>query len=450
MAVTTISRRQALLGAGALAGLGLAGCGGASNYDAPYVPGYRETQRLIERYVREGKVAGASVVLKTLNAAPMTLSAGRVSLESGAAAAAEDTIWRVYSMSKPITGIAAMILIQDGRLALDQPIGEIVPAFANMRVLANRETMETRPARTQITVRHLLTHTAGFSYTIINEPVLSRLYRQHGLFAAGRQVRLEEGDGQPPATLEEFGERLAALPLSYEPGAWWRYSVSLDVLGLVIQRASGVPFDQFLERRLFRPLSMSDTGFYVPQQKLSRFATNYIVEDGRLQVLDDHNNSAFANAQGVPYGGAGIVSTARDYARFCEMLLNGGALDGQRVLSRENVRIATTNLLPEGIDRNATGLEGADFGAGMGIVTEASARPGEAPPGAYSWGGAAGTTMWVDPVNAAYVVGMTQYMPSNAYPIWRELREAAYRDFAALRDPNRRALDITDRPRRNF
>lgn len=449
MADLVLTRRTALLGASALAGAGLMGCSSAQPIDQPYVAAYPRIQALIDRYVGEGKIAGASAAVKTLNAAPLYLSAGRLALDAEAQAGA-DSLYRIYSMTKPVTGIAAMMLIEEGRMTLDQPIGEILPAFRNMRVLTNRETMATRAATNPITIRHLLTHTAGLSYTIINERPLSRLYRQQGLFAAGRAITLEEGDGQPPATLEEFGARLAALPLSYEPGSWWRYSVSLDLLGLVIQHVSGEPFDQFLQRRLFLPLSMRDTAFYVPADKIDRLTTNYVIAEGQLRVLDDRAHSPFATVAGVPYGGAGLVSSARDYARFCEMLLNQGALDGVRVLSRESVRTATSNLLPESIDRVNTGLEGADFGAGMGITTEASARAGGPPPGAYTWGGAAGTTMWVDPVNQAYVVAMTQYMPSTAYPIWNELRQAAYQDFAALPEMRRQPIEMSTRPRRNF
>ncbi len=443
-----LSRRQALLSAGALAALGAAGCAGRTSSLAPVEASYPRLQALIDRYVSEGRLAGATLAVKTRGAALRYQTAGRLALDAEARADA-DSLYRIYSMTKPVTGLAAMILIEEGRLRLDQPISDILPDFRAMRVLTDAASGATRPAENAITVRHLLTHTSGLSYNINAGDPVAELYRRAGLFAGGRTRIPRPGDGAEPATLAEFGARLAAMPLAFEPGAEWRYSVGLDLMGLIIERVSGMPFEQFLYRRLFTPLRMTDTAFYAPGDRVNRLTTNYFVQNGALTPVDDRARSPFANPEGVAYGGAGLISSARDYARFCEMILNQGALEGARVLSRETMRIATSNLLPPGAARTPA-LQGGDIGAAIGIATASSVRPGQEPPGALGWGGAAGTTMWVDPANQAYVVFMTQFMPSNAYPIWSELRTAAYADFAALPEVRRTPINISDRPRRNY
>ena len=438
----SITRRRALFSAAALGALGL---GRRAFADTPF----SGLQALIDRWVADRRVAGAVVAVKTVEAPALYLTAGSLALDAQARTD-EGTIWRIYSMTKPITGLAALMLIEEGRLRLDQPIGDLLPEFREMRVLANGDTQQGRAARGPITVRHLLTHTAGLSYTINGDGALEQLYRRNGLFAAGRAITLRDGDGRPPATLDEFGARLARLPLIADPGVRWRYSVSLDLLGLVIQRASGQPFDQFLHRRIFAPLRMLDTAFHVPAAKLDRFTTNYTRAENGLRPIDDRAASAFAQQTGVPYGGAGLVSTARDYARFCEMLLNEGALDGVRILRRETVRMAHSNLLPAGVGTEDTFLRGAHFGAGMSVATTASALPGETPIGAYGWGGAASTLFWVDPTNQAAFVLMTQVMSGGENPFVAPFRQAAYRDLAALPRPRRDPVDMTSRPRRNF
>jgi CubicO group peptidase (beta-lactamase class C family) len=436
-----LTRRRALASAAALAALAVSG---RANAARPY----SQLQELLDAWVAERRVAGAVAAVKTSEAATLYLSAGNVAL-GALARVDETTIWRIYSMTKPITGLAALMLVEEGKLGLDQPISAHLPEFRDMRVMQNGATSETRPARSPITVRHLLTHTAGLSYTI-HEGALERLYRRDGLFAAGRAITLRDGDGRPPPTLDEFGARLARLPLIADPGARWRYSLSLDLLGLVIQRASGQPFDQFLHRRIFAPLRMLDTAFYVPPEKLERFTTNYARAESGLRVADERGTSAYAQQTGVPYGGAGLVSTARDYARFCEMLLNEGALDGVRIARRETVRLAHSDLLPDGVDMRDTVLRGSRFGAGVSITSEASALPGETPVGAYGWGGAASTLFWIDPANQAAFVLMTQVFSGGSNPFTSPFRQTAYRDLAALPRPRREPVDITARPRRNF
>jgi CubicO group peptidase (beta-lactamase class C family) len=315
-------------------------------------------------------------------------------------------------------------------LELDQPLAEVVPEFSAMRVCSNAQPLETRPAVVAITIRHLLTHTAGFTYHIKSDGPLQRLYRENGLFAQGRAYWPSPGDGPLPPTLDVFAERLAALPLAAEPGTRWEYSVAFDVLGLVIERASRMPFAEFLKRRIFDPLGMADTGFYVAPNQLERLTSNYLVSEEGLQLIEDGVASPFAEVQGVNYGGSGLVSTARDYAKFCQLLLREGAVDGAVIAPRAAIRKAGQNLLSPAIVTEGTLLRGAEFGAGMWIMTESSARPGEEPPGAFSWGGASGTTMWVDPGNRVAAVLMTQYFPATAYPLYSEIRQAFYEDMA--------------------
>ena len=385
---------------------------------------FPRTSAVIADYVATARVAGASLAIKTAAEAPQFISAGRPAFDAAAQPVDEDTIFRIYSMTKPVTGLAAMLLLEDGKLALDQPISDILPAFADMLVLVGGDLGKTRPATGPIRVRHLLTHTAGLSYAISPEGALPPVYRELGLTPMGG------GGRQPPGvapTLEAFAERLAKLPLSADPGQRMDYSVALDLLGLVIQRVAAKPFAQVLRERLFNPLGMSDTGFHVPPEKLGRLATNYRLNSGRLEVEDAPGDSAYAEPPGLPSGGSGLVSTARDYMRLCAMLLNDGELDGVRIMAAETVRLACSNLAPPGVFT----LLGDGFGAGQRVVIPQSVRDGDLPVGAVSWGGAAGTTQWVDRANGFALVLMTQFMPQDAYPIWEEIRRAAYADLAA-------------------
>jgi CubicO group peptidase (beta-lactamase class C family) len=431
MTSIVINRRRALLSFGALAGLAACSSGAPPAARRTFVPSFPRTKALMDAYVAERRLPSAVTVLKVGAFPEVTLKAGRLAFDA-AEPADERTLYRAYSMTKPVTGFATMLLVEDGKLALDQPLADIFPEYAAMRVIVADDPAETRPAAAPILIRHLITHTSGLSYFILGDAPLPRLYRRHGLFAAGRDLATPmDGDGPEPATLEDFAKRLAALPLAFDPGARWQYSVGLDVAGAVIERVSGEPFDVFLNRRIFAPLRMNDTAFYVPAEKLARFTTNYVRTEEGPRLVDDRAQSPFAQRDGVPYGGSGLVTTAYDYARFAAMMLNGGALDGARIAARETVAAAVSNLMPAGVDARA--IEGAHFGAGLATMTpeSARARPGERPAGSYSWGGAAGTLFWGDPANDAYVVFMTQVMSENDR-IWRPLQQAVYADIAAL------------------
>lgn len=408
----TAHRRSVLLG---LAAAGCATAGHAPAVDWSHVRG------LADGYVAARKVSGMSVAIRHGDASPKYLNFGAQAFDGPAAD--ERTIWRIFSMTKPVTGVAALLLVEDGKIALDQPVGEILPAFAKLDVLQDGVR---RPATKPMLVRHLLTHTAGLGYHITTENALAPLYAEAGI-RPGDPTPSKEGERDPPESLAAFGDRLATLPLFAEPGATYAYSVSLDLAGLVIERASGMPFAQFLQRRIFEPAGMTDTGFFVPQAKRARFAMNYGVGRDGLRALERDGVSAWNDPPKLPSGGGGLVSTAADYLRFNQMLMDGGVVGGRRVMRAATARLAHTNLLPPGVGA----WDGGDFGAGMGISTVQTAKAGQEPPGAYGWAGAAGTIMWNDPANRLSVVMMTQYMPSRAYPVWDELRTAVYRDLAA-------------------
>jgi CubicO group peptidase (beta-lactamase class C family) len=383
---------------------------------------YERILAVMTDYVASGRVAGVSAAIVHGSQPVRHLDVGRRAFDDEPTT--RDTIYRIYSMSKPVIGLAAMCLVEDGELDLDQPISDILPAFADMRVLVDGDLSRTRRAAGPIRIRHLLTHTAGLSYAINPEGPLPPVYRRMGLTPLGGGGRAAPGTAP---NLEVFGERLATLPLGADPGARMEYSVGLDLMGLILQRLDGKPLPQVLRARLFDPLGMADTDFHVPAAKRNRFATNYRRVDDRMQVEDAPADSAYAEPSPMPSGGAGLVSTARDYMRLCRMLLNDGELDGVRVMAPWAVALACANLAPSGVRT----LLGDGFGAGMRVVLPDSVREGDLPVGAVSWGGAAGTTQWVDRANGFALVLMTQFMPQDAYPLWEEIRRAAYADPAA-------------------
>lgn len=422
---TMIDRRLLL---GSLAGLAIPAAARAKPADYPAL------QIFLDTYFKTGRLSGGVIAIKRGNTPVDYICAGTLAFDTPTRTA-PDTLYRVYSMTKPITGMAAMRLVQDRKLRLDQPIFEILPEFRNMRVTVNAETGETRPAAGPILIRHLLTHTSGLSYAINtanNRPTASAaLYNKNGITPGSRlKGPVAAGDMAPAADLEAFGKRLATLPLDFDPGTQWQYSVALDLMGLIIQRVSGMSFHDYLRRTFFEPLRMVDTDFMVPASKLDRFTSVYNIQNGApTTVSDDRKSSPFARDRDLPSGGGGLVSTARDYCRFTTMLMNEGSLDGVRVLRPEIVRLARSNLMPD--TRQVFGRR-SGYGAAMQVIPEGGQIAGQDPAGTYSWGGAAGTIMWIDPVNRVNLVMMVQYMPQSAYRIGAEARVAAYKDLAAL------------------
>jgi CubicO group peptidase (beta-lactamase class C family) len=334
-----------------------------------------------------------------------------------------DTLVRIYSMTKPLTSTAILMLYEDGRFQLDDPIARFLPGFADMRVFAggSRLKYESVPAARGITFRDLLTHTSGLTYGFMDATPVDAMYRE-----AGVDFQLSD------LTLGDVVEKAAALPLLAQPGAEWNYSIATDVLGHLVAVISGQPFDRFLHERVLAPLGMSDTFFRVPADKLGRFAACYGRRtDGTPLLVDDPETSRYLT-QRLPSGGGGLVSSIDDYMRFCRFMLNKGELHGVRLLGRKTVELMTSNHLrgdladmgqPRFSESNYAGI---GFGLGFSVTLDPAKAQILGSPGEYAWGGAASTAFWVDPAEAMAVVLFTQLVPSSTYPIRRELRVLTY------------------------
>jgi len=337
---------------------------------------------------------------------------------------APDTIFRFYSMTKPLTSTAIMMLYEQGHFQLDDPITQFVPCFKDMRVFVGgmRGKLDSVPAERDITFRDLLTHTSGLTYGFMEATPVDALYRDRG-------VDFQMSD----RSLAEVVEIAADIPLVAQPGAAWNYSISADVLGHLVAVISGQPFEQFLREKVTGPLGMVDTEFYVPAEKLARFAANYTAApDGRLLLIDDPEKSVFGRKRLIASGGGGLVSTATDYMRFCRLMLNKGELDGVRLLGRKTVELMTMNHLrgdmaDMGQPRfSESSFYGIGFGLGFSIMLDPAKAQILGTRGECAWGGAASTAFWIDPAEDMAVILLTQLMPSSTYPIRRELRVLTY------------------------
>src|SRR3954447_15773332 len=347
----------------------------------------------------------------------------------------EDTIFRIYSMTKPITSVAFMMLVEEGRVALDEPVAKYISEWRDLAVYIGGMPMLgpqpsdapkfiTRAAARPMQIVDLLRHTSGLTYGFQNRTNVDAAYRS-----------MQIGEIGFAGTLESMIEQLAIVPLEFSPGEAWNYSVSADVLGYLIGKISGKPFEQFLKERIFDPLGMIDTAFHVPAEKAHRFAACYSADGKGGKVLqDDPTQSPFLNPPSFVSGGGGLVSTTADYLKFCRMLLGRGALGNARLLSPKTLSLMTTNHLPGGktlpeLSRSLFSeaiYDGVGFGLGFAVTMEPARTllPGSS--GEYSWGGAASTSFWIDPAEDLAVIFMTQCLPSGAYPIRRELRALVY------------------------
>jgi CubicO group peptidase (beta-lactamase class C family) len=334
-----------------------------------------------------------------------------------------DTIFRIYSMTKPLTSTAIMMLYEEGRFQLDDPITRFLPAFRNMRVYVSgaRGKYDSEPAQRDITFRDLLSHTSGLTYGFMEASPVDSMYRE-----AGVDFQTHKG------SLKDVVELAATMPLLSQPGSEWNYSISTDVLGYLVEVISGQPFDRFLQERILGPLGMVDTSFHVPADKVERFAANYGPDEGGgLKQIEDPTRNRFLSPR-LCSGGGGLLSTAADYMRFCQMMLNKGQLDGVRLLGRKTVELMTSNHLrgdmadmgqPRFSESTYTGI---CFGLGFSVMLDPAKAQILGTPGEFAWGGAASTAFWVDPAEEMYVLLLTQLMPSSTYPIRRELRVLSY------------------------
>ena len=407
-----LGRRGLLAWGGRLAGAGAVGAFLPGMAWAQAAEKYPTIKAEFDSYVSSGKLPGVLATIGRASGLPDVIAVGTQGLGEKTPVNI-DTLWRVYSMTKPITGMAAMILVGEGKMKLDQPISEFLPEFANMTVLTDPEkSMDAVPAKNQITVRHLLTHTAGLGYSIITKGPLLQAYLDNGI-TPGIVSRFPI-PGQPTSTptpdLKTFSERLAKLPLIAEPGTKWSYSISLDLLGRVIEVASGMDFEAFLKTRIFEPLKMNSSYFQVPKSETPRLVSNYAPVNGVLFPIDPAATSIYLDKPAFAFGGAGMVCSARDYDRFLNMLANYGELDGVRIMSPKTAALAMSDLLPPAVSTDGAFLSGAGFGAGGRVGKGANE-------GVYGWGGAAGTVAFVDPKRKLRAICMAQYMPSSAYSL---------------------------------
>jgi CubicO group peptidase (beta-lactamase class C family) len=419
-----LGRRGLLAWGGRLAGAGAVGAFLPGMAWAQAAEKYPTIKAEFESYVSSGKLPGVLATIGRTAGLPDLIAVGTQGLGEKTPVNI-DTLWRVYSMTKPITGMAAMILVGEGKMKLDQPISEFLPEFANMKVLTDPEkSMDAVPAKNQITVRHLLTHTAGLGYSIITKGPLLQAYLDNGI-TPGIVSRFPI-PGQPTSTptpdLKTFSERLAKLPLIAEPGTKWSYSISLDLLGRVIEVASGMDFEAFLKTRIFEPLKMNSSYFQVPKSETPRLVSNYAPVNGILFPIDPAATSIYLDKPAFAFGGAGMVCSARDYDRFLNMLANYGELDGVRIMSPKTAALAMSDLLPPAVSTDGTYADGAGFGAGGRVGKGANE-------GVYGWGGAAGTVAFVDPKRKLRAVCMAQYMPSNAYPFHENFAKWVLKDL---------------------
>ena len=321
-------------------------------------------------------------------------AAGKRDLES-AAPMQKDSIFRIYSMSKPITGVAMMMLFEEGKWQLNDPVSKHIPEWANLKVAKvnpqNGSVTQVAPDHA-MTMRELMSHSGGLTYGVFGSTPVDKMYTD---------VNVLDRD----ATLQAMVDKLAKIPLLLQPGEKWQYSVSVDVQGYLVEKLSGQPFPEFLKQRIFDPLGMKDTAFYVPPEKMNRFVSFYTYDKDR-KFVPHPGVPDFSKPPGAPSGGGGLVSTAMDYMRFCQMLLNGGELDGKRLLSPLSVQLMRSNVLPASA---RTMGPGTGFGLDFAVVEDPVAAGGYYGEGTFYWGGYAGTWFWIDPVNKLIVVGMIQH-----------------------------------------
>ena len=356
----------------------------------------RVTQAM-QGFVDEGRLAGVVTMAARDNKIVHFESVGYRDLEAQAPMT-NDSLFRIYSMTKPITGVALMILYEEGKFRLADPVEKYLPEMANLQVFAGTDdegNIITEPPNHKMTIRELMSHTGGLSYGIFSQSPVDTKYLEAELLDSG-------------LTLQEFTRRLGEIPLKSQPGSRWEYSVSVDVQGYLVEKLAGQPFGDFLQERIFDPLRMTDTDFYVPEEKVSRFAQVYGYNDaGELEAGEGFEGANYLEDPVFQSGGGGLVASTMDYMRFSQMLLNGGELDGERILAPLTVELMHRDQTPSDMEGAILGAGGTSFGLDFAVIDD----PVEAESyskGEYYWGGAAGTWFWIDPVEDLVFVGMIQ------------------------------------------
>lgn len=373
---------------------------------------------MTQRYVEEGKFAGIVTLVARRGQIVHFESVGKQDIGSDKAMQ-RDSLFRIYSMTKPITTTAAMMLLEEGRLRLSDPVSKYIPAFAETKVFVKQGFSGPVLAdqATPMTIRQLMTHTAGLSYGFMFDSPVEEMYRQLQPFF------------QTNPSSEEVVAKWSEIPLIQQPGTGWRYSVATDVLGRVVEVISGMTLREFFVECIFKPLAMHDTDHYVPAEKVDRLATVYgPAPDGGLTPLSPPRINDATQLRHHSPGGHGLISSAEDYLRFCRMILNGGELDGVRVLGRKTVELMRSNhlaptMLP--IER-ALDMPGLGFGLGFSVILDPAQRQMLGTVGTIGWGGAANTNFWIDPKEEMIGILMAQYMPSNTFPLSEDFRNLVY------------------------
>jgi CubicO group peptidase (beta-lactamase class C family) len=403
----------------------------------------RLENHLKQRYVDAGRFPGTQLLVYRRGKIVHSTVQGFADVERKVPVK-EDTIFRIYSMTKPITSVAFMMLVEEGRVALDEPVHKYIPEWKNLGVFlaGTYPAFLTRPPSRPMLIVDLLRHTSGLTYGFQQRSNVDAAYRENKI-----------GEVIKAGTLQSMIEDLARIPLEFSPGEAWNYSVATDVIGYLVGKISGMPFEQFLKERILGPLGMNDTDFFVPKEKAHRFAACYSADPqggfnplaadrkGTLTLQDDPATSSFLSPPSLVSGGGGLCSTAADYLTFCRALLNSGELGGVRLLGPKTLKLMASNHLPGGVDLPAmsrslfseAAYNGIGFGLGFAVTMNPAQTLIAGSPGEFNWGGAATTSFFIDPAEEMITIFMTQVLPSSAYPLRRELRTMVY---AAITDSN--------------
>ena len=403
----------------------------------------RLENHLKQRYVDSGRFPGTQLLVYRRGKVVHSTVQGFADVERKVPVK-DDTIFRIYSMTKPITSVAFMMMVEEGRVALDEPVHKYIPEWKNLGVFqaGTYPAFLTRAPSRPMQIVDLLRHTSGLTYGFQQRSNVDAAYREKKI-----------GEVVKAGTLQTMIEDLAKIPLEFSPGEAWNYSVATDVIGYLVGLISGMPFEQFLKERIFHPLGMNDTDFFVPKDKAHRFAACYSADPqggfnplaadrkGTLTLQDDPATSSFLSPPTLISGGGGLCSTAADYLTFCRALLNGGELGGVRLLGPKTLKLMASNHLPGGVDLPAmsrslfseAAYNGMGFGLGFAVTMNPSQTLIAGSPGEFNWGGAATTSFFIDPAEELITIFMTQVLPSSAYPLRRELRTMVY---AAITDSN--------------
>ncbi len=381
----------------------------------------------LDQYVEQGRIPCAVCLVNRRGQETYFHSTGHSDVENKREVQ-RDTIFRIYSMTKPITSVALMILYEQGRFQLDDPVAKFVPSWKDLKVYESGSGSDiiTQPVKNAMTIKHLLTHTAGLTYGFMNNHPVDALYRELNV----------EGGGSKN-TLDDMIEKLSKVPLLYDPGSLWSYSFATDVCGYLVQLFGNRDLDEFIGEEICSPLGMVDTGFHVPEPAADRLAACYQHSSDGFTLQDAAKTSRYLRRPTFFSGGGGMVSTIDDYQRFVEMLLNKGSFNGVQILGRKTVEYMASNHLPGNVDLAAMGqpvfsetsFSGVGFGLGFSVVLDPPSASVLDSIGEFAWGGAASTYFWIDPVEELTVVFMTQLLPSSTWPIRRELKTLVYQSL---------------------